>query len=71
LYDWSKSIEDVIVVLCIQDRTFAFSRLRHCNLYVQMEKGYDNLHTEEFEHYQMQLPDYSHPSDIFGIHTAV
>ena len=33
-----------------------------------MEKGYDNPHTEEFEHYHMQLPEYSHPSDIFGIH---
>ena len=44
---------------------------RHYSLYVQTEKEQDRSHTEELEHYHMQLQEYSHPSDIFGIHHAV
>ena len=43
---------------------------RHYSLYVQKEKEQDHFHTEEFEHYRVRLQEYSHPSDIFGIHHA-
>ena len=44
---------------------------RHYSLHVQMEKEQDHSDTEELEHYHVQLQEYSHLSDIFGVHHAV
>jgi hypothetical protein len=44
---------------------------KHYSLYVQKEKEENHSHTEELKHYHMQLQEYPHPSDIFGIHHGV
>jgi len=45
---------------------------KHYSLYVQKEKEEDHSHTEELEHYHVQLQEYPHLSDIIpGLHETI
>ena len=70
-HDCNENIRGLIVVLFIQDRTFSWPMKKHYSLYVQKKKEQDHSHTKEPEQYHVQLQEYSHPSNIFGIHHAV